>query len=134
MTTRDQLRSFDELDLDDLRYTRNLLRRELTQAAHWRRLVQARIDLSAAQAVTPTPLGVALSEFLVDTPIALPSPLESLSDRLVKDVHGVFPSDLPHLRKLNIQLEKYEHDVRVQLMAITDELVTRITIPHAPIL
>lgn len=50
------------LDLAELRRTRALLRHEVSQATHWRRIIQARLDLTVARAVLPARLGLEITD------------------------------------------------------------------------
>ena len=114
------------LDLAELRRTRALLRHEVSQATHWRRIIQARLDLTVARAVLPARLGLEITDQV--SPEAL-STIPAFGDLLgiARRPGDSFPvDDLLRLRAAERSLGEYEAHVRRALMAATDALVERL--------
>jgi len=113
--------------LADIRETRRVLRHEMAQVGHWRRLVRARRDLTVARAVRPDRLGTAAAFHLDADALAPVVPHEHLV-RIVRGTGNSFPvTDLPQLRAADESLARYESRVRQALMVATDLLVDRLS-------
>lgn len=120
-------RRASHLELAEIRETRRVLRHEVTQIAHWRRLLRARLDLTVARAVLPERLGGEAAQYLargVTGPVVPHSHLVSIT----RGTGEAFPvDDLPRLRSADASLAIYEGQVRAALMVATDLLVERLS-------
>lgn len=114
------------LDIAELRRTRALLRTEVSQATHWRRIIQARLDLTVARAVIPARLGLEVTDQVSPQALATLPAFGELLD-LARRPGDTFPvNDLLRLRTAERSLGEYEAHVRRALMAATDALVERL--------
>ncbi len=104
------------LDLADLRAHRRALAGEAARVQRWRRVVQARIDLTVAVAVPVGRIGV-------DDHVALQ--LGQLAADLDRGGSGCGTTALPGLRDAARALSRYDEQVRTRLAKATAELVDR---------
>lgn len=118
--------SLQLMDIAELRRIRRVLRHEVAQASHWRRIVQARLDLTVARTVLPQPLGLDVTDQLGEDAVAALVPHADLVS-LARRRGDMFPtSELHRLRAAERSLVEYEAHVRRALMSTTDALVERL--------
>ncbi|SDD38361.1 hypothetical protein SAMN05216410_3218 [Sanguibacter gelidistatuariae] len=108
---------------DDLRLACASLRHEITQIAHWRRLVRARLDLTVARAVLPDRLGQHAAALGTSSPAVSHNVLMGIAQA---PGAAMLVTDLPRLRTAEESLATYEAAVRRALMIATDALVERL--------
>jgi len=114
-----------DLPLTTVRSSRQAQRLELARVTHWRRLLQARIDLIVAVAVLPEPLagahtGVPRSGAIANLPGL---------DELTGAVRKTGPSELDRLGELfelDRRLASYEAAVTQALSGTTEEFIRRL--------
>lgn len=110
-------------EADDLRHRRRELRRELARVRWWRRLVQARRDLSIgflADAVRTDHLGLsdAWEAVVAEAPTAA-----ELSSAVWPEGDTPSASSVEDLTALDARLESYERRVSDNLDAVTKRMV-----------
>lgn len=117
----------ESMDATALRETCARLRHEITQIAHWRRLVRARLDLTVARAVLPDRLGSAAEAGLLEGRRPAPTVSHNVLVGIAQGTGTAMSvADLPRLRSAEDALCDYESAVRRALMITTDALVARL--------
>lgn len=110
---------------EDLRRAHSLLRAELSNIGHWRRLLRARMDLCTAHVAPPLPLAGQLTEYFSAEALELPTEIHSLRPSILGELDGLQASSLPQLKDLEVTLRAYERSVRKQYMVLSDQLAQR---------
>lgn len=114
------------LDIAELRRTRAVLRHEVSQATHWRRIIQARLDLTVARAVLPARLGLEITDQVSPETLSMLPAFGDLLAAARRPGDAFAVDDLLRLRAAEKSLGEYEAQVRRALMRATDVLVERL--------
>lgn len=107
----------------ELRERRSEMRRELARVRWWRRLVQARLDLTMARLSDFHELGsMGLDDAWEALVADAPTP-DELAGALWPDVSGHTPTGVEDLSRLDARLQSYEERVSDNLETVTAQMV-----------
>lgn len=110
---------------EDLRRAHTLLRAELSNIGHWRRLLRARMDLCTAHVAPPLPLAGQITEYFSASDLEATHDIYAFPQTVLGELDGLHASSLPHLKTLDTTLRNYERNVRKQYMVLSDQLAQR---------
>ena len=107
----------------ELRERRREMRRELARVRWWRRLVQARLDLTVAHLSDFHELGsLGLDDAWEALVADAPTP-EELTGEIWPDASGHTPTSAESLTRLDARLQSYEERVSDNLETVTAQMV-----------